>query len=54
LPPVERDKRDEALQRNTDEIMYRIAALLPEGYRGVYRQSVTGSLPTDAVNRFGE
>lgn len=37
LPPVERDKRDEALQRNTDEIMYRIAALLPEEYRGVYR-----------------
>jgi len=37
LPPVERDIRDEALQRNTDEIMHRIAALLPEGYRGVYR-----------------
>jgi 1-acyl-sn-glycerol-3-phosphate acyltransferase len=36
LPPVERSERSAALQRNTDEIMMRIAALLPEGYRGVY------------------
>ena len=36
LPPIERDKRDEALRRNTDEIMCRIAAMLPAEYRGVY------------------
>jgi len=26
------------LQRNSDEIMCRIAALLPAGYRGVYEE----------------
>ncbi|PWH18898.1 MAG: 1-acyl-sn-glycerol-3-phosphate acyltransferase [Anaerolineae bacterium] len=36
FPPIDRSKRDEMLQRNTDEILCRIAALLPEGYRGVY------------------
>ena len=36
LPPVDRKNRDADLQRNTDEIMSRIAALLPESYRGVY------------------
>jgi len=36
LPPVERRTREQDLQRNTDEIMCRIAALLPEKYRGVY------------------
>ncbi|HEX9616107.1 MAG TPA: lysophospholipid acyltransferase family protein [Anaerolineales bacterium] len=36
LPPVERRDRDADLQRNTDEIMARIAALLPPEYRGVY------------------
>ena len=36
LPPVERKTRDADLQRNTDEIMCRIASLLPENYRGVY------------------
>jgi 1-acyl-sn-glycerol-3-phosphate acyltransferase len=36
LPPVERSTRAEDLQRNTDEIMCRIAALLPPPYRGVY------------------
>jgi 1-acyl-sn-glycerol-3-phosphate acyltransferase len=29
--------REETLQRYTDEIMCQIAALLPEEYRGVYR-----------------
>lgn len=37
LPPVERADRDAALRRNTDELMCRIAAMLPERYRGVYR-----------------
>ncbi|MBN2548847.1 MAG: 1-acyl-sn-glycerol-3-phosphate acyltransferase [Anaerolineales bacterium] len=36
LPPVERGERSEGLQRNTDEIMCRIAAMLPPSYRGVY------------------
>lgn len=36
LPPLPRENRDEALKRYTDEIMCRIAVLLPEKYRGVY------------------
>ncbi len=36
LPPVERKTRETDLQRNTDEIMCRIASLLPQSYRGVY------------------
>ena len=36
LPPLPREGRDEALKNYTDEIMCRIAALLPEKYRGVY------------------
>jgi 1-acyl-sn-glycerol-3-phosphate acyltransferase len=37
LPPLERARRDEMLRGNTDEIMCRIAAMLPERYRGVYQ-----------------
>ncbi len=37
LPPLDRDNRDAALQRMTDEIMCRIAVMLPESYRGVYK-----------------
>ncbi|MBN1303966.1 MAG: 1-acyl-sn-glycerol-3-phosphate acyltransferase [Anaerolineales bacterium] len=36
LPPLPRENRDQALQEYTDEIMCRIASLLPEEYRGVY------------------
>lgn len=36
LPPIPRENRDQALKQYTDEIMCRIAALLPEKYRGVY------------------
>jgi 1-acyl-sn-glycerol-3-phosphate acyltransferase len=36
LPPAPAKDREAALQRNTDEIMCRIAALLPESHRGVY------------------
>ena len=36
LLPIERECREATLQRNTDEIMCRIAAMLPERYRGVY------------------
>jgi 1-acyl-sn-glycerol-3-phosphate acyltransferase len=36
LPPVARDGRHEAMQDYTDEIMCRIADLLPAEYHGVY------------------
>lgn len=36
LLPLERNNRNEILQRNTDEIMCRIAAQLPEKYHGFY------------------
>lgn len=36
LPTLEKDGRGEALQRNTDEVMSRIACMLPESYRGTY------------------
>lgn len=36
LPPLPRENRDEALKQYTDEIMCRIAVLLPEKYHGVY------------------
>jgi 1-acyl-sn-glycerol-3-phosphate acyltransferase len=36
LPALPRENRDEALKQYTDEIMCRIAAILPEKYRGVY------------------
>jgi len=38
LPPIQGKVRDTALQQYTDEIMCRIAALLPEKYRGVYAE----------------
>ena len=36
LQPVDRKDRDAGLKRNTDEIMCRIATLLPEKYHGFY------------------
>ncbi len=36
LPPIDREHREEGLQANTDEIMCRIAALLPPQYHGFY------------------
>ncbi|MCA9932545.1 MAG: 1-acyl-sn-glycerol-3-phosphate acyltransferase [Ardenticatenaceae bacterium] len=36
LPPLDRKNRDAYLEAQTDEIMCRIAAMLPEQYRGVY------------------
>jgi 1-acyl-sn-glycerol-3-phosphate acyltransferase len=36
LPPLPKHDRDEALKADTDEIMCRIAALIPPKYRGVY------------------
>ena len=37
LPPLPRENRDAVLKGYTDEIMCRIAALLPEKYHGVYK-----------------
>jgi 1-acyl-sn-glycerol-3-phosphate acyltransferase len=37
LPPLPRENRDVVLRQYTDEIMCRIAALLPEQYRGAYK-----------------
>ena len=36
LPPLDRSDRTGSLQRNTDELVCRIAALLPSEYWGVY------------------
>jgi 1-acyl-sn-glycerol-3-phosphate acyltransferase len=36
LPPLPREKRDETLRQYTDEIMCRIAVMMPEKYHGVY------------------
>jgi 1-acyl-sn-glycerol-3-phosphate acyltransferase len=38
LPPLDPSNRSKSLRRNTDEIMCRIAAMLPEKYRGVYAE----------------
>lgn len=38
LPPLPRQNRDEFLQQSTDEMMCRIAAMLPPKYRGVYAE----------------
>ena len=37
IPRLPRENRDEMLKQYTDELMCRIAALLPERYRGFYR-----------------
>ena len=36
LPPISDDDRSAGLRRNTNEIMCRIAAMLPPQYHGVY------------------
>jgi 1-acyl-sn-glycerol-3-phosphate acyltransferase len=36
LPPLPRENRDEALRQYTDEIMCRIAVMMPEKYHGFY------------------
>ena len=38
IPPLPNKNRDAALQKYIDEIMCRMAALLPEKYRGFYAQ----------------
>jgi 1-acyl-sn-glycerol-3-phosphate acyltransferase len=39
LPPLDRANRDEALKRMTEEVMLRIAILLPPKYWGFYKDS---------------
>jgi 1-acyl-sn-glycerol-3-phosphate acyltransferase len=36
LPPLDPEDRNAGLRQNADEVMCRIAAMLPESYRGVY------------------
>jgi 1-acyl-sn-glycerol-3-phosphate acyltransferase len=38
LPPLDRKDRAASLRRNTDEVMCRIAALLPPQHRGIYAE----------------
>lgn len=38
LPPVSESERSADLRRNTDEVMCRIAAMLPPAYRGLYAE----------------
>jgi 1-acyl-sn-glycerol-3-phosphate acyltransferase len=38
-PPLDRNNRDESLKQMTDEVMARIAALLPEKYWGYYKNN---------------
>ncbi len=54
LPPLDRQDRDASLQRNADEMMCRIAALLPPHYRGVYAghprlKEILGNQPPDTL-----
>jgi 1-acyl-sn-glycerol-3-phosphate acyltransferase len=52
LPPIGRENREEVLKQYTDEIMCRIAALLPRKYHGFYVnhprlkefQAITGAI----------
>ncbi len=52
LPPIGRENREEVLKQYTDEIMCRIAALLPRKYHGFYAnhprlkefQAITGAI----------
>lgn len=37
LQPIPRENREDALTHNTEEIMCRIASMLPEKYRGFYK-----------------
>jgi len=37
LPPVDPDERGASLRHNADEVMCRLAALLPPAYQGHYR-----------------
>lgn len=37
LPKIDPENREESLRKSTDEVMCRIAAMLPEKYRGFYK-----------------
>ncbi|MBK8904721.1 MAG: 1-acyl-sn-glycerol-3-phosphate acyltransferase [Anaerolineaceae bacterium] len=59
LPLMPRQERDEFLQQNTDEMMCRVAALLPPKYRGVYAdhpclQALLNGKPTVVEKEIGD
>lgn len=60
LPPLPARGREEALQQYTDEMMCRIAALLPAEYRGVYadhprlREILAGQTPAEGGEQAAE
>jgi 1-acyl-sn-glycerol-3-phosphate acyltransferase len=37
LPKIDPENREKSLRESTDEVMCRIAAMLPESYRGFYK-----------------
>ena len=54
LPPMDRNNREAYLEQSTEEIMCRIAALIPPQYRGVYAdalrlQEILGGQPAATV-----
>lgn len=51
LPPIDRKNKDAYFQMQTDEIMCRIAALLPPVYHGVYREHPRLQALTEQVPR---
>lgn len=61
LPPLDRAQREEQLRRYADEIMLRIAALLPERYWGHYRShprlpellAEQSEMPTSPIDEAG-
>lgn len=53
LPPIDRKERDQALEHYTDEIMCRIAAMLPPANRGVYAEHPRTKELLSTVRRTG-
>jgi len=39
LPPLDRDQRHDLLKQYTDEVMCRIAAMMPDKYHGFYNDN---------------
>ncbi len=52
LPPIDDKDREAALQQYTDEVMYKIAALLPEERRGVYADKSGLKVDVGGIERF--
>ena len=59
VPPLPRHNKDEFLQQTTDEMMCRVAALLPPEYRGVYAdhprlQALLANQPNQLEKEIGD